>query len=112
MSYGSFGMRDGHFVRYGANVRIVPGNRPRRRYHRRRRQPPVEPSSRQMSAPSPSSLSETAREVLASPAARRAIAGAITGFIVSGPKGALSGALGGALGPPEEPLALPPPPEE
>lgn len=111
MAYGSFGVRDGHYVRYGENVRLVPGDRPRRRYRRRRR-PPVEPSGGGMQAmSSPASapaLSETAREILASPPVRDAIAGAIAGFVRGGPAGALSGGAAGALRGSGQ-LALPPP---
>lgn len=113
MAYGSFGMRDGHFVRYGANVRIVPGDRParRRRYRRRRPNPPSGGTQAMSSSPSSPSLSDTAREVLASPPVRDAIAGAIAGFIRSGPAGALSGGAAGALSGGRQ-LALPPPPGE
>lgn len=113
MAYGSFGFRGdpipGHWHATGP-----PRGYRRRRYRRRRSVPnrPDSPGTQMMvqGSGSDSALTDTARQVLASPAARRAIANAVSGFITSGPPGAISGAISGALSDTPQ-LALPPPSE-
>ena len=68
---GTFGMRGGRFIRYGANVKIVPGDSPRREYQRRRRRsraPQSETSTSMtespMSTPARSQVSESAFRAL------------------------------------------------
>ena len=119
MSYGSFGFAGdpipGHWHATGPPRGYRRRYRSRSRRHRSDGNPPPDTTGTQMmSSPAPApALSETARELLASPPVRNAIAGAIAGFIRGGPAGALSGGAAGALGgalPPSPPmLALPPP---
>ena len=115
-SNGRFGVY-GHVTPGSYHYHVTGGPR----YHRRRRrrsrreqarphQPPSTPANPQSAMPASSpSLSTAAREILASPPVRRAIAGAIAGVLSGG--GLAGAARGAALSAGRDLLALPPPQE-
>lgn len=114
--YGSFGVRG--YVTPGQHYHVTGGPRYRRRRSRRRY--PSEQAPRQVARvnqpvstpanPQPA-FAESARAILANPAVRRALGGAIAGAISGGLPGALTGGAAGMLGGGNQ-LALPPPMEE
>ena len=102
-SYGSFGVRDGYFIRYGDNVKLVPGDRPERTRRRRQPQPqmPRTPQGRQRLAGRPQQgIGSRVGQALQSPAGQAAIDLAAR---------ALAARFGIPLPNPGDMLALPPP---